>query len=299
MTAVDLGTLRVPSDRAVAARPHGLPRLYLATWALLACVSVAYLGHSAIRSLGAPQAAADRPQTTGAVEKLTAEVDGLRRGLADYQADLGVLRAELERNAHDPAAIASLAAIEERMAIITGRPVAPRAASVIAPVAAASVAAPVATLPTAPIAPIAATAPLKPAMPLETGSLAGTPKPTSPAVKAVASPVPALEDIAPPAVIAFGPAKVKPEPKPFAVQLSSAPSLDALRLNWALLSDQHGATLGKLQPRFQAGGTDQAGPTFDLLAGPIKTAADARKVCKALAARGTDCRVAPYEGEGL
>ena len=90
---------------------------------------------------------------------------------------------------------------------------------------------------------------------------------------------------------------VKAAPKPFGVQLGSGPSLDAIRLNWSLLSEQHGDALGRLQPHFTATGTPAAGQTFDLVAGPIKSVADAKKICKALAARGTDCKVTSSLGE--
>lgn len=99
--------------------------------------------------------------------------------------------------------------------------------------------------------------------------------------------------------IGFGPAVVKAEPKPFAVQLASGTSIDDIRYNWSILSTQHADALAKLSPRFTATGTEAAGQTYDLIAGPVKTAADAKKICKTLATRGMDCKVAPYEGEAF
>ncbi len=286
MTLAEFQNARSPIDRAQITRTRGLPTLYLATWAALACISTGYLGLAVLKVSTTPIKASDTSQPI--IEKLTTEVASLRRGLTEYQTDIGTARADRQRHSQDAAVVATLTAIEERMSIITGQPV----------TAHATPAAPVAASPPAPqTPPLAAAAPLKPSLPLETGSLAAPPK----SLVAPARPVnpPMTDPLVGPAPIAFGPAQVKPEPKPLAVQLSSAPTLDALRLNWSLLSDQHAEALGKLQPRFVAGGTDQAGPTYDLLAGPIKTAAEAKRICKALAARGSDCRIAQYIGEGL
>lgn len=101
------------------------------------------------------------------------------------------------------------------------------------------------------------------------------------------------------APIGFGPALVKPEPKPFAVHLASGASVDDIRYNWSILSAQHADALSKLTPRFTSTGTQAAGKTFDLIAGPVKTAADAKKICKTLATRGMDCKVSPYEGDAF
>ena len=61
------------------------------------------------------------------------------------------------------------------------------------------------------------------------------------------------------------------------MQLGAGPSLDALRMSWLALRDQHGDALGTLQPRFVAprGGS---GP-YRLVAGPLPSKADAEKVC--------------------
>lgn len=149
------------------------------------------------------------------------------------------------------------------------------------------------------------------AQPLETGSIARPGKLTGQLPKGNASgatlggQAAALAQTASPAAaepatsepIAFGPAVVKAAPKPFGVQLGSGPSLDAIRLNWSLLAEQHGDALGRLQPHFTATGTPAIGQTFDLVAGPIKSVGDAKKVCKVLAARGTDCKVTSSLGE--
>ncbi len=121
------------------------------------------------------------------------------------------------------------------------------------------------------------------------------PPPAAQAVTAAAAP-PAAPAVTP---ITFGPPVVKAAPKPFAVQLASGATVDEIRLHWSLLADQHGDALRTLQPRYTATGTSEAGQTFDLIAGPVKTAADAKRICKQLAARGADCKIAQYQGESF
>lgn len=96
----------------------------------------------------------------------------------------------------------------------------------------------------------------------------------------------------------FSKVVVTPAAKPIGVQISSGASVDSLRLSWSLLSDRHGEALKDLEPRFIARGDENA-PTFDLIAGPIKSRADAQKVCKALAAKNVPCKVGDYLGEAL
>ncbi len=98
--------------------------------------------------------------------------------------------------------------------------------------------------------------------------------------------------------ITFGPAVVKPAPKPVGVQISSGASVDSLRLSWSLLADRHSDALKNLEPRYLATGNAD-NPVFDLLAGPIKSRAEAAKVCKALAAKNVPCKVGNFGGEAL
>jgi hypothetical protein len=216
-----------------------------------------------------------------------------------------------------------LTAVEERMSITTGiAPALPQTAVVAA--VAASPAASVAVSAIEPAAKAHSTPSAVPVMPypdagrfsialppLETGSIARPGKLTGQLPKAIApgstlgsqaaalapAALPAAAEVTASEPIAFGPALVKSAPKPFGVQLGSGPSLESIRLSWSLLAEQHGDAIGRLQPHFTATGTPAAGQTFDLVAGPIKTVADAKKICKALAARGTDCKVTASLGE--
>ena len=333
---------------AQATRRSGLPRIYLAGWAGLAGISLAYLSLVAVKGIDAPGVLArggpGSSATLGA-QPLVTEAMRLRQNMKSFQLDVAVLRQEIEIKGQDTGTLARVAALEERLSLETGLPLAPRApapvAAVPAPTPVADASPPVAALPVAPApvaapaavaavvppppaaapAPVAAVTPAKPIgfapqdidkliQPLETGSLAPAGKQTSPLPKqqaAAEAPVPVASTpaVAAPAAtpaaapIAFGPAIVKAEPKPYGVQLSSSTTLDALRLSWSLLSEQHGAALRNLRPHYTTTGTEESGQTFDLMAGPVRSAADAKKICKALAARGTDCRVAEFAGEGL
>ncbi|MBO0741677.1 MAG: SPOR domain-containing protein, partial [Hyphomicrobiaceae bacterium] len=108
---------------------------------------------------------------------------------------------------------------------------------------------------------------------LETGSLPGTPS-----------------------NITFGEPQVTPA-QPYTVQLASGPSLDALRMSWLALRDQHGNALGSLQPRYVAprGGTG----TYRLLVGPLPSKADAEKVCANLGLTHHDCFATTSLGKPL
>lgn len=98
--------------------------------------------------------------------------------------------------------------------------------------------------------------------------------------------------------IDFGPAVVKATPKPMGIKISSGASVDALRLSWTLLAERHSDTLKNLRPRYTSSG-DAQNPNFDLIAGPLKSSADAKRLCKALAAKNVPCQVGAFGGETL
>ena len=107
--------------------------------------------------------------------------------------------------------------------------------------------------------------------------------------------------ISAPAPVAFGRAVVKPAPqadKQVGLKIANSTSVDALRLTWGLLNERHGEALKRLHPRYVNGGS-MASPSYDLVAGPVKNAAEARRMCKALASRGISCSVGSYEGNAL
>lgn len=140
---------------------------------------------------------------------------------------------------------------------------------------AASKAAPAAPAPVAPVAPAAAPANAAEAVApsLETGSVQnlGANGLTAPAA---------------------------PAAKPVGVYIGSGPSVDSLRLSWGLISERNADSLRNLQPRYTTG-IDSNGLNYGLVAGPLKSAADAQKLCKDLAAKAVACRVGDFTGEAL
>ena len=303
---------------------------YLAAWAAIGCISALYIGQVAWTSVDrrAPGVASDIGGSAAS------EAKRLRQTLVELQRDLSRVRTDLVNAGFDAAVVATVAAIEERTSMVTGlavtkiEPKASPAAVVVAtrpavpqpapqpepanPIVAAALSTTPATTTTSATSPQAELTPItlapqgldKLMAPIETGSLApATVKASAQPKTAAGTAAPALATAGAAAAqatpIAFGPAVVKTAPKPFAVQLASGSTLDAIKLSWSLLAEQHADTLHALQPRYTASGTEQAGQTFDLVAGPVKTAADAKRICKALAARGTDCKVAPFAGEAL
>lgn len=145
---------------------------------------------------------------------------------------------------------------------------------------------------------------------------AAAPPPKAPATRAAvapklinqpeAAPSKAIETAsipvqAPPAPVAKAPAEPAGNAAaaladaPKGVVVASGPSVDALRLSWSLLSDRHKATFGKMEPRVVT--TD--GSTYQLVAGPLPSEAEAAKVCTGLKARGIACRPGEFRGDAL
>ena len=83
---------------------------------------------------------------------------------------------------------------------------------------------------------------------------------------------------------------VTPAAKPVGVQIASGSSIDSLRLSWNLLSETHADKLKNLEPRYSLS-VDNGAVVYNLMAGPVKSAADAKKMCKALAAKAIPCKV--------
>jgi hypothetical protein len=305
----------LPASQQLVRQRSGLPRGYVLAWVSLAVGSLSYLSVLAVRS-GDLQASA--PATIAAVQRDTplqvaqAESRKLKARLGEFQRDIAQLRGQLEVNGQDRSTIAALAAFEERFSTETGIAVArslpssnSTAAAMGATMGGAPASIPVANaspVPEAPSAPVAAVAPgLAPTASAAPRFIARV---DGPKIETGSIPVPAKPAAAPNAAqpgtpIAFGPAVVKVEPKPLGVQLGSGLTLDALRLNWSVLSESHGDTLKSLSPRYTSSGTPEAGQVFDLVAGPVKSAADGKRICKALAARGVDCSVGPMAGSAL
>lgn len=81
------------------------------------------------------------------------------------------------------------------------------------------------------------------------------------------------------------------------VQLGGGTTLDALRLNWSLMSEQN-EDLRRLEPRYTTSDAQGTLP-YRLQAGPLPTREDAVKVCAELISRGMPCRVGSFGGSAL
>lgn len=124
--------------------------------------------------------------------------------------------------------------------------------------------------------------------PIETGSVgdeaANTDKPAT--VPAQAGP------------ISFGSAIVtRATASPVGIRLTAGPSVDALRLSWGLMSERHGVELGNLEPRYVLGGPPSA--PYALVAGPVKSSAEAKVLCDSLIRKGIPCSVDSFLGNAL
>lgn len=114
-----------------------------------------------------------------------------------------------------------------------------------------------------------------------------------PAARIVTGSIPAPAADAP---ITFGPPVVSRAPRTVGIQLTTGPSVDALRQAWAALSQQHGAQLKRLAPRYVA--SKAPGEPYALLAGPLNER-DAKRICGRLKASHVPCETADFIGNAL
>ncbi len=287
------GRFDPPLEPAYQVPPHmvGPPQrgrrgglsLGASAWAFAAAAAVAYLSVVVLR----PDLVA-RVEPAGMsvaeIESLRGDVDGLRREVADIRSTVTEAASQQK-------------VIFERLAAL-GAPVnqaIPAAQPEGPPPGLRLDSAPV----NGPISPRADAAPLPPAVEpaskvadakvlngkpaLETGSV----KPVPPAAPAPAAKPAAAAPAEPPP---FGAPVVTPAAKPVGVQIGSGASIDSLRLSWNLLSETHADKLKNLEPRYSLS-VDNGAVVYNLMAGPVKSEADAKKMCKALAAKAVPCKI--------
>lgn len=268
-----------------------------------------------------------------AMSKALAEVQGLRQSVSQMQLELAKLKTDVSAAQDQDKSITSrITQLEDRIAtaqpaladasakvaaseakLVAATPPAKAAADTsrietgsiaakVAPLMAASV-----TAPATAVQPklINATAPAQPT-PVVVAQAAQVAQAATAAAAATAKAEPVVTSDAEAATLtSFGPATVTPakaEPVDGAIglKISNGRSLDALRLSWSLLSDRHPSQLGRMQARYAARVPEGDGePTFDLIAGPVKTAAEAKRVCKALAAKNIPCQIGSFSGPSL
>lgn len=86
----------------------------------------------------------------------------------------------------------------------------------------------------------------------------------------------------------------------FGIDLGASNSLDGLRRIWRTASSVHKAALGTLTPivTVQDRGPRQA-PLLRLVAGPLRNAADAARLCVMMMEKAKDCKTAVFDGQKL
>lgn len=302
-------------------QPRRLPPLYVMFWGFLATMALAYLlilltrpdfATALLPSAESTALAHNDP----ALARVVSDVGGIKKSVTTLQKDLGEVRT-------------AFGVQDERIQMLTSR-VASLETSPRPPMAEHDTAPPVplSGVSAAPPPPPALDPPVPvslsaqteaPATQIVTGALVGPParkpatpdakptppdlKPTTPdmqpTVAAPAASTPPATPAAAPAPVASGWATSSKATKsaPVAIQLSTGPSLDSLRLSWQLLTEENRATLKTLLPRYVEIGADPS--TYALIAGPIASRDEAQKTCARLKARRVTCTISAYEGDPL
>jgi hypothetical protein len=251
-------------------------KVYLSTWALLACGAFAYLAVLAFPPQGAapaPQASLD-PTATGPAgssseTKVATEVGSVQGSLSEIRKDVSQLQEAVgERVINEKVVQTRLSALEERVSTIDGQP---------AP----------------------STTPAAPGQ--DKTSLSTGEPPFRPAQEPTSTPVAAGQietGSISKAEIVFGePVVTRTDAPKLAVQLATGPSLQELRLSWGHLAQQHGGALAALKPRIVAP-RGKSG-AYRLIAGPVATEADAARICSELRAGPATCFATAYAGTPL
>ena len=275
-------------------------------WTTLGALSAGYLGILLLApdwldDLKPTSATLDPQSNHGqrAAARLASDINGLRDSVSQIQMDLAKIKTEVQGGLERDRSLAGqVAALEQKIASSRDNKIeaaAPPSDGTPAPTAKpnpanpeiiqADVAAPPAAAPAVTEAKVFNGAPNTS---ITTGQIVdpATVNPPASTVTAAAG------------GIDFGTAVVKPAPKPLGVKLSSGDSIDALRLSWSLLAERHGDALKNLQARYVAAG-DPKNPSYHLIAGPIKSTAAAKKLCKTLAANNIPCTPGDFAGDTL
>lgn len=243
-----------PSD--LNAPPSGGRTPYVALWAVMASFAALYLIAVSVRPafLDAYLPVANA-QLVESANRTDAEIADIRDTVGQLRSDVTKIQSDETAQVGRERALADrVAALEQRAAPTEAQPEVHSEAR--------------------PSERAAESARVLNAQELETGSVeSGAP--------AAAKPKPAAEKAA-----AVAPAP--PKPKPVGIKLATGASVDQLRTSWSILNERHANELSTLQPRYSAGAEPE---TVELVAGPIKSTADAKKLCKELQAQAIACSV--------
>jgi sporulation related protein len=278
-------------------------KTYLFVWGLLAAGGLTYLATLVWQPdwLSPPsrptQIAEPEPDSAlRLASRAIAEVRDVRRSVGDVQRSLGEIRETLDRSVSEEKLVNTrLTALEGRV-IDMAQPT---------PVPVATAPAPPAGKQKAAVPPVKGTvankAAEKPADPVAAATrimsaVMSVPDQTEKPAPEAAAPNIETGSIGP-AAITFGEPVVTRSHTGFAVQLGAGRSVEALKLSWSLLLDQHGEALSPLQPRVIAPRTD--GGSYRLVAGPFESRPEAEKICAAMALSRNKCFSTVFTGEPL
>jgi hypothetical protein len=230
---------------------------------------------------------AQRAEAKAAVTKLTAGVDGIKSSIAQLELDVSSIKSDAAAQSDQTKELGDrLTALEDKIRLSE------------TPIASAAPANPNAVASAEPDASAEADASDRQALPSPKIINAASDK-SKIVTGSVDKHPPALKkEKGASSVINFGPAVVKREQRPVGLQLASATSIEGLRLNWSQLANQHRDKLRRLKARYTTNG-DDSNPTFNLIAGPVRTKAEAIKLCQELQAQAVQCKVGDFTGNAL
>ncbi|MFA5958428.1 SPOR domain-containing protein [Hyphomicrobium sp.] len=261
-----------PTRRKADASP------YSAVWTVLGVVGLGYLGIAFFAPHVLPDLSSGHQHATETtVMKVSADVDTVKSSLTKLELDVASIKAEVTAQAVQTQTLGSqLTALDDKIRLAEAPPTTTTTSDAGQQQPSGTDAAPAETADMSPAPPKIINAPPRVGAPIETGSVnSANSKP-----------------------ISFGPAIVKPEPRSVGIQLATDPSIDGLRITWGALSQIHSDQLSHLKARYADLGT-ATNPNFGLIAGPVKSRAEAKKLCKELAAQSVSCKISEYRGAEL
>jgi len=258
---------------------------YAIVWSMLGALGLGYLGVAifAPAMLGELTPPGNRPrgETATVVMNVSADVNGLKSSLTKLELDVASIRADVAAQAKQTQTLGmQLSAFEDKVRL--GQ----LAAATSAGAASSSAAEPLTPVPDAAPKPakVINAAPEQ-LPPIVTGSVNSA----SEVAKSNASGTD---------VISFGAPIVKAAPKPIGIQIATDSTIDGLRVSWSVMTQNYGDKLKNLTARFRNTG-DATNPNFSLIAGPVKSKAEAKRLCKDLQAQSVSCTVGEFSGEAL
>jgi hypothetical protein len=267
-----------PTRRKASSTP------YATAWFVLGAAGLGYLGVAFFAPHLLPDLSGGRStehlaETT--VIKMSTDVDGLKSSLMKLQLDVASVKADVAAQASQTQSLSTqLTALDDKVRLGTQQT---SSAADSASQAAPNVPA---------FASGASQAEAVEGAAPPTKIINGSPQVGAPIVTG------SIDKPSGPQAISFGPAVVKPAPKPVGIQLATDPSIDSLRITWSALAQTHADQLGRLTARYADLG-NATNPNFGLIAGPVKSKAEAKKLCKELSAQSVTCKISEFKGEEL